>query len=55
MTKVKKPAHMTEFPTSDLANLFTKLKRDGVSMQFIANCLGVTLQKISAIKRHAKK
>ena len=55
MAKAKAPRHMTEFSTYALANLFTRLKRDGVSQQFIADCLGVTTQKISAICRHAKK
>lgn len=55
MPKTKKPLHMTEFATENLANLFTRLKRDGVPQQLIAKYLYVTTQKISAICRHAKK
>ncbi len=55
MPKTKKPLHMTEFPTFLLAQLFTRLKKDGVPQQLIANILCVNTQKISAICRHAKK
>lgn len=53
--KTKNPVHNTTFPTVDLARLFIRLKRDGTPQQLIANMLGVTTQKISAICRHAKK
>ena len=55
MVKVKKTVHMTEFPTKDLALFFIRLKSDGVPHSRIAYYLGVTVQKISAILRHAKK
>lgn len=55
MPKAKQPVHTTTFPTKDLADLFARLKRDGVAQQTIANYLHVSTQKISAICRHAKK
>lgn len=55
MPKATKPVHETTFDTRLLARLFARLKTDGVPQQLIANYLGVSTQKISAICRHAKK
>lgn len=55
MPKTKQPLHETTFPTVQLARLFKRLKNDGVPQQLIANYLGVTTQKITAICKHAKK
>jgi len=55
MAKTIKTVHMTEFPTKALAHLFLGLKARDISTQQIASALDVTVQKIGAILRHAKK
>jgi predicted ArsR family transcriptional regulator len=53
---VKKPIHTTTLSTRALARLFDVLtRRKLMSVGDIAMELGVTPQKVSAIKRHAKK